>query len=371
MHYRDDRLERLMHSKMSRRAALFTTGYGLTLSTALWGCTKSDTPQQQANSSPQASAQPSTQASASPAEGNVFHVVRSKQLTALAALEKRGTLEKALEPLGFKVSWDEYLAGPQQLEALNAGSLDLASTAESPPVFSQAAGAPLVYLATTPINGKLVSLLVPTASTVKSIEDLKGKRIAFQKASIGHYLTVKALQKEGLKLTDVESVFLPPPDANAAFAAGSVDAWFIWEPFVTRNVNKKVGRVLLDGGNGLRDTTNFYSTRREFLEKHPEVLKVFFEELEKTETWAKENPKEITELLAPVTQLDVASLQTIYDKTEWGVRPITPTIISKQQDVADLWFSLNLIPKKVDVKQGFLSDGEYKKLIPETVLSKA
>lgn len=357
-----NKIERLMRSRMTRRTALFTAGYGVALSTALWGCAKSDTAQQ-TSTSPQAGAPTSG--------GQVFHVVRSKQLTALAALEKRGSLEKALEPLGFKVSWDEYLAGPQQLEALNAGSLDLASTAESPPVFSQAAGAPLVYLATMPINGRLISLLVPEASTAKSIADLKGKRIAFQKASIGHYLTVRALEEAGLKLTDIESVFLPPPDASAAFAAGSVDGWFVWEPFVTRNVQKKIGRVLLDGGNGLRDTTNFYSTRREFLEKHPEVLKVFFEELEKAELWAKANPKEITELLAPVTQLDPAALKVIYDKTEWGVRPITPEIITKQQEVADLWFGLNLIPKEVDVKQGFLSDAEYSKVIPEVVLAKA
>jgi sulfonate transport system substrate-binding protein len=352
--------ERLMHSRMTRRTALFTTGIALT---ALWGCGKSDTAQQQTGTSPQASA---------PTSGSqVFHVVRSKQLTALAVLEKQGSLEKALEPLGFKVSWDEYLAGPQQLEALNAGSLDLALTAESPPVFSQAAGAPLVYLAAMPINGRLISLLVPKASTAKSITDLKGKRVAFQKASIGHYLTVRALEEAGLKLTDIESVFLPPPDAGAAFAAGSVDAWFIWEPFVTRTVQKQIGRVLLDGGNGLRDTTNFYTTRREFLEQHPEVLKVFFEELEKAELWAEANPEEITQLLAPVTQLDPDALKVIYDKTEWGVKPITPQIIAKQQEVADLWFGLNLIPKEVEVKQGFLSDAEYSKVIPEVVLAKA
>lgn len=153
------------------------------------------------------------------------------------------------------------MAGPQQLKALNAGSLDLASTAESPLIFVQAAGAPLVYLAATNINGELVSLLVPKNSQVQSISDLKDKKIAFQKASIGHYLTVRALEKEGLQLTDIESVYLPLPDANAAFAKGELDGWFIWEPFVTRNVEQGLGRVLLDGGNGLRDTTNFYSTR--------------------------------------------------------------------------------------------------------------
>ncbi|HEY9622507.1 MAG TPA: aliphatic sulfonate ABC transporter substrate-binding protein [Crinalium sp.] len=351
-----------MHRRLTRRVLLFFTTYCLVLVTTLGSCTTQ-------TDAPSASPQASSSAPAS-TEQKVFHVVRSKQLTALAALEKRGTLEKALEPLGFTVSWDEYLAGPQQLEALNAGSLDLASTAESPPIFAQAANAPLVYLAATPINGKLISLLVPKDSTVQSIADLKGKRIAFQKASIGHYLTVRALEKAGLKLSDVESVYLPPPDANAAFAEGKVDGWFVWEPFVTRNVQKGVGRVLLDGGNGLRDTTNFYSTRREFLEQHPDVLKVFLDELEKTEQWASQNRKEITELLAPVTQLDPTTLETIYDKTEWGVKPITEDIVNKQQAVAEKWFSLQLIPKQVNVRDGFLSPDQYASLLPKEILNK-
>lgn len=124
-------------------------------------------------------------------------------------------------------------------------------------------------------DGKAVSLLVPTNSKIKSITDLKGKKIAFQKASIGHYLTVRALEKEGLKLSDIESVSLPPPDANVAFSQGKVDAWFIWEPFVTRNVQNKTGRVLIDGGNGLRDSSNFFSTNRKFYQENV----VFFRDL--------------------------------------------------------------------------------------------
>lgn len=361
-----EKIKSWLHRRSARRALLFFAGYCLVLSLALTSCNTGST--QQA-ASPTGAASPISAAPSSTGQ-KVFHVARQKQLIALAAMEKRGTLEKALEPLGFKVSWDEYLAGPQQLEALNTGSLDLAYTAESPPSFAQVAGAPLVYLAATNSNGKLISLLVPQDSPVRNIADLKGKRIAFQKASIGHYLTVRALLKAGLKLTDIVSVYLPPPDANAAFSKGAVDGWFIWEPFVTRNVHKGLARVLLDGGDGLRDTTNFYSTRREFLEQHPDVLKVFLEELEKTENWAKGNRKEITELLAPVTQLSPTLLETIYDKTEWGVKPITAQSIDKQQAVADLWYGLKLLPKQVDVKEKFLTPEQYAKIVPEEVIAK-
>ncbi|RCJ20021.1 aliphatic sulfonate ABC transporter substrate-binding protein [Nostoc sp. ATCC 43529] len=356
------KLEFRNSQKITRRSLLFTLGYCLVLSTTLSSCSETK------NNAQQSPATSDSPASSNTTEKQTVRIVRSKQLTGLAVLEKQASLEKRLEPLGFKVQWTEFAAGPQQLEAINANGLDIASTAESPPVFSQAAGAPLVYLATTYSSGKAVSLLVPVNSPIKSVADLKGKKVAFQKASIGHYLLVKALEKEGLKLSDVQSVFLPPPDANVAFSQGKVDAWFIWEPFVTRNVQNKSGRVLVDGGE-LRDTGNFYSTSRQFYEAHPDVIKVFLEELEKAEIWTKEHPKEVAQLLAPVTQLDSSFLEAMHSKYSYGVLPITEKTIIKQQEVADKWYSLGLIPKKVDVKVGFLTPEEYAKITPAEVLA--
>ncbi|MBE9210314.1 aliphatic sulfonate ABC transporter substrate-binding protein [Nostoc sp. LEGE 06077] len=343
--------------KIARRSLLFVVGYCLVLSTTLLSCNASSNNTQQQAAAPINAAK------------QVVRIVRSKQLSALAVLEKQGNLEKRLEPLGFKVEWPEFAAGPQQLEALNANGLDIASTAESPPIFAQAAGTPLVYLATTSFSGKAVSLLVPTNSPVKAIADLKGKKVAFQKASIGHYLLVKALESVGLKLSDVQSVFLQPPDANVAFSQGKVDGWFIWEPFVTRAEQKKVGRVLVDGGN-LRDTGNFYSTTKQFYQAHPDVIKAFLEELEKADLWTKEHREEVAKLLAPVTQLDVPTLEIMHSKYDYGLRPITEQVIAKQQEVADKWYSLGQIPKKVNVRDGFLTPEEYAKITPSDVLAK-
>jgi len=355
-----EKLASWQRSRITRRASLFIFGYSLVISTTLLSCgTQTNQPQSQTNSPAAANPTPTTK---------VVRIVRSKQLTALAVLERQGTLSEKLSPLGYKVEWLEFAAGPQQLEAINTGNLDIASTAESPPVFSQAAGVPLVYIATTGKSGKAVSLLVPTNSPVKSVADLKGKKVAFQKASIGHYLLVKAVEKEGLKLTDVESIFLPPPDANVAFSQGKVDAWFIWEPFVTRAVQKNIGRVLIDGGE-LRDTRNFYSTNRQFYKAHPEVIKAFLEELQKAEIWSKDHPQEIAEMLAPVTQLDAPTLIEMHKKYDWGLQPITEEVITKQQEVADKWYSLGLIPKQVNVKEGFLSSQEYADITPKEVLA--
>ena len=366
----ESKLKSWKNKQITRHSVLsaFSSSLLLSATVFIWN-TPQNSAQQQAISSTGSTTNTNSKLIASN-DKKVVRIVRSKQLTALAVLEKKGTLEKRLGALGYKVEWPEFAAGPQQLEALNANGLDIASTAESPPVFSQAAGVPLVYLAANSSDGRAVSLLVPPNSPVKRFKDLKGKKVAFQKASIGHYLTVRAAEKEGLKLADVTSVFLAPPDANAAFSQGKVDAWFIWEPFVTRNVQNKVGRVLLDGGNGLRDTNNFYSTNRKFYQENPQVIKIFLEELQKAQVWSKKNPKEIAQLLTSATQLDAATLEKMHDKYDFALVPINEKVIKKQQDVADKWYSLGLIPKKVNVRDGFLTPQQYAAFTPKEVLAK-
>jgi sulfonate transport system substrate-binding protein len=296
----------------------------------------------------------------------VFRVVRPKQLTALSVLEKKGTLAEALKPLKVTVTWLEFAAGPQQIEALNAGELDLASTAESPPVFAQAADTSLVYLATQLPSGRATSCLVTPESGIKTVADLKGKKVAFQKASIGNYLLIKALRQVGLGPNDVQQVFLPPPDAQAAFNAKSVDAWLIWEPFGTRAVKNGSGKVLFDGGGGLRDSGNFYTTSRAFADQNLDVLKVFLAELTKAEAWSHANPRPMAELLTADLQIDVPTLLEMHARYDFAVLPITEPVIAKQQEVADMYFGLGYLPKKVDVRKGLLRPEQYAALGPLT-----
>jgi sulfonate transport system substrate-binding protein len=304
---------------------------------------------------------------------NVVRVVRVKQLQAMAVMEKKGLLEARLKPMGVSVEWLQFDAGPQQLEALAAGALDIALTAESPPIFAQAAGAPLVYLATTATNGRAVALLVPTSSPAHSVADLKGKTVAFQKASIGHYLLFRALESSSMKLEDVVSVFLPPPDANVAFSESKVDAWFIWEPYVTRAVQNHVGRVLVDGeqlnpaGEHLKDCGSFYTTRRAFADAHPDVLRAFLDELQTAEAWSREHRHEMAELLSPSLLIDVPTLEEMHGKYAFTFLPMDDQVVDRQQKVADLWFRLGFLPARVNVRDGVLPWERYAALTPASV----
>ena len=171
-----------------------------------------------------------TQAQAASDNESVLRIGYQKYGT-LVLLKSSGALEKRLAEQGVEVKWTEFPGGPQLLEGLNVGSVDFGVTGETPPVFAQAAGADLLYVAHEPPAPTGEAILVPKDSPIKSVAELKGKKVALNKGSNVHYLLVRALEEANLSITDITPVYLPPADARAAFERGSVDAWVIWDPF--------------------------------------------------------------------------------------------------------------------------------------------
>ncbi|WP_147534606.1 sulfonate ABC transporter substrate-binding protein [Bacillus marasmi] len=272
-------------------------------------------------------------------------------------LKAQGTLEKELKSLGVKVEWTEFPGGPQLLEALNVGSLDFGHTGEAPPIFAQAAGAPLVYFANEPENPKGEALVVPKDSPIKSIKDLKGKKIALNKGSNVHYLLVKALEKNGLKYEDVETAFLPPSDARAAFEKGVVDAWVIWDPFLAEAERKIGARILFDGTDLVKNREFFLATVS-FANENQEVLEVLYEEIAKAEQWVEGNKKEAAEFLAPQIGMEKETLDVVLSRRSYGIQNITEREILDQQLIANKFFELKLIPKKIDTSEAKIQSKE-------------
>ena len=113
----------------------------------------------------------------------------------LVLLKGKGLLEKKLAPLGYSVRWSEFPSGPPLLEALNAGAIDFGSAGETPPIFAQAASPGFVYVAAEPPAPRGEAILVPGDSAVRSLADLKGRTVAFNKGSNVHFLLVQALAR--------------------------------------------------------------------------------------------------------------------------------------------------------------------------------
>jgi sulfonate transport system substrate-binding protein len=266
----------------------------------------------------------------------------------LVLLKGRGTLEEKLKPLGYKVSWTEFPSGPPLLEALNVGAIDFGIAGETPPIFAQAAGAPLVYLAYDPPAPQGEAILVPKDSPLKSVADLRGKKVALNKGSNVHYLLVKALEKAGLKYTDIQPVFLAPADALAAFTRGSVDAWVIWDPYEAAAEASTGARILADG-TGLVANHQFYFSSQKFLAENPKAVDAVLEALNEADEWTKNHIEAVAEQLSPSVGLPAPVLATSLKRESYGILPISDEVIASQQRIADTFVALGLLPKAVTV----------------------
>lgn len=266
----------------------------------------------------------------------------------LTLLKGRGTLDKRLAAQGITVKWTEFPAGPVLLEGLNVGSIDFGTVGEAPPIFAQAAGANLVYVANEPPAPRAEAIVVPKGSALKTVADLKGKKVALNKGSNVHYLLVQAIEKAGLQYSDITPVYLPPADARAAFERGSVDAWAIWDPFLAA-AEKQIGARVLADGTGLVSNHQFYLASRPYADRHADIVQVLIEELARVDEWGLANPKEAAAVLSAQTGLDAGAVDLAVERYAYGVKPVTAAVIQEQQRIADTFFKLKLIPKPLRV----------------------
>jgi len=283
------------------------------------------------------------------------HVLRIgyQKYGTLVLLKARGSLEKRLQSLRVDVNWTEFPAGPQLLEGLNVGSIDFGTVGEAPPIFAQAAGADLVYVGNEPQASAAEAIIVPRNSPIKSVSELKGKKLALNKGSNVHYLVVKLLEKAGIRYSDVDTVFLTPADARAAFERGSVDAWAIWEPFLAA-AQKQTGARILADGNGVVSNHQFFLASRPYAQKRPDVVSIVLEEVARVDEWAKAHPNEAAAVLQPQIGLDQATLELALSRGGYGVKPVDDAVLAEQQNIADAFYDLKLIPKKINVRDATL-----------------
>lgn len=249
-----------------------------------------------------------------------------------------------------KITWTEFPAGPQMLEALNIGSIDLGSTGDIPPIFAQAAGADLLYIGVEPPKPKAEVILVAQNSPIKTVADLKGHKVAFQKGSSSHNLLLRALQQAGLKFSDIQPVFLTPADARAAFQQGNVDAWAIWDPYYSAALLQGGVRVLKDGTT-LKQTGSFYLASRPYAEKNGAFIQGVLNTFSEADALTISQRDESIALFAKTLGLPQPVIATYFDhRPPTKISPVDDTTAALQQQTADLFYENRLLPKKVDIR---------------------
>jgi sulfonate transport system substrate-binding protein len=263
-------------------------------------------------------------------------------------LKARGTLEKRLAAQGASVQWLEFPAGPQLLEGLNAGAVDVGSVGETPPIFAQAAGVDFVYIAKEPPAPKGEAIIVPHDSPIRSVADLRGKKVGLNRGSNVHFLLVKALQHAGLSYGDIQPVFLTPADARAAFVQKSIDAWVIWDPYLAAIERQGNVRVIVNG-EGLVRNTQYYVATRKFADAQPQLLHDLLAELDEVDRWSRDHIPAVASQLSPLVGLDAPTLELALNRASYGVQPVDAATLDYQQQIADSFTELKLIPKKLAV----------------------
>ena len=289
---------------------------------------------------------PGAQAQA-PGAPRQLRIGYQKSAVNLVIAKQSGWLEARLP--GTQVSWIEFPAGPQLLEALSVGSLEFGLTGDSPPVFAQAAGKDLLYVGAEPPKPDSSALLVPANSPLKTLADLRGRKVAVQKGSSAHYLLVRAVEKAGLGWADIQPVYLVPADARAAFERGSVDAWAIWDPFYAATELALRPRALVTGRE-LASNNSFYLASRPFVTDHPATLQVLFEELTRADRLAQQQRPQAIKLISAFSGLDAGVVSLFLQRRPASpVAPLSPATVADQQRVADAFHRLGLIPRPVVV----------------------
>ncbi|WP_175757279.1 sulfonate ABC transporter substrate-binding protein [Burkholderia cepacia] len=263
-------------------------------------------------------------------------------------LKARGTLEKRLASQGVTVQWLEFPAGPQLLEGLNAGAIDVGTVGETPPIFAQAGGVDFVYIGNEPPAPQGEAIVVLPDSPIRNVAQLRGKKVAFNKGSNVHYLLVKALEHAGLTYADIQPIYLTPADARAAFVQRNVDAWVIWDPYLAA-AERQIGARVIANGEGLVRNTQYYLAARKYAAAHPQVLRALLDEVDAVDRWARDHVAEVAAQLSPLVGLDAPTLEVALKRAGYGVQPISDATLAYQQNIADAFSALKLIPGKLSV----------------------
>jgi sulfonate transport system substrate-binding protein len=271
----------------------------------------------------------------------------------LSVSKEQGGLQRRLEASGVgEVKWSEFQFGPPMMEALGAGAIDFGEVGDMPPIFAQAAGQRFVYAARMP--GSQHAMLVPEGSAIRTVADVKRKKVAVARGSSAHNVTVRLLEKAGLAFADIVPAYMPPADASAAFSRGSVDAWVVWDPYYALAERRQKAHAIATSTD-LSESSSFYVANRDFASRNPRTLGAVIEEVTKVTEWAAQNRDKFAEAISAAIGIELDVEKVAIARARLKVGPVTADVIAQQQATADVFNKLGLVPKKISVRDAVWS----------------
>ena len=271
-----------------------------------------------------------------------------------ALLRVSGELEQRLAKQQILVDWRHFDTGPPLVEALAAGDIDIGSTGEVPPIFAQANGAPLLYVACEQAAPSSVALVVREGSPIDSMLDLRGRRVALSPRANVHLLLMRALDMHGLTMADIRPVYAPRGVPSGPAALPDADAWMMWDPYLADQQAQGGFRILFDG-TGLVANARFYMARRHFVQTLPEVLEAILNEARRVADDAAASPAEAAHRLAGPFGMEYPGLEMAMRRLTVGARILDEGVMRDQQVIADRFYKGGLLPRAIAVRDALWS----------------
>jgi aliphatic sulfonates family ABC transporter substrate-binding protein len=268
----------------------------------------------------------------------------------LSLLKARGALERRLAAETLEVSWEEFAAGPQLLDALNQGRIDFCATGDAPPIFAQAAGTRFSYVGHEPPAPSSEALIVSAGSAIRKIADLRGRKVALNRGSNVHYLLVRILDAHGLSIDDIDPVFLPPNELLSGLRTGAIDAGMVWDPLLPAAQFQGGARVLVDGV-GLVANRQFYLAGAAFAREQPGAIEILMDELQAVGEYAAQHRLEMARLMAAEISIDVEALEVALGRLTFGAKPLNEGVIGEQQEIADTLHAAGILQRSISVRE--------------------
>ena len=276
----------------------------------------------------------------------------------LRAGDQKGGLKALLDAAGeskdlpYDIKWSEFPAAAPLAEALNARAIDFGVIGDAPLLFSLAAGSQAKAFSAQRSDAYGTAILVRPDSAFKSIADLKGKSIATNRGSIGHFVVLKALDAAGLPLDSVQIKFIPPADAKLALTQGAVDAWATWEPYTALAETSQHARVLVSG-RGLWSGLSFLAATDVALKEKREALQDFRLRVARAQVWSYRNADAYGQSLAKIIGIPVAAAKLQFERRAMRWQNIDAQVIADQQRTADFYVKAGLLKQRLEVQSTF------------------
>jgi sulfonate transport system substrate-binding protein len=257
-----------------------------------------------------------------------------------------------LNGLPYQIEWSEFPAAAPLLEALNAGAIDVGYVGDAPFFFAYATGVPARVISVVRQNSDGLAIVVPAKSPIQKVADLKGHRIGTGRGSIGHYLVLATLQKAGLRVEDVNLVFLGPIDARAALSSGAIAAWATWDPYTSMLELSEGARRVVDG-NGLAADKSYVVAGVSAIREKRALLADFTRRLNRARLWALRHPEQYADTWAKITGNPPAVAQRWFARAQIHGVPIDDALVADQQSIVDLYAKAGVIKKSFSVSEAF------------------